>query len=66
MQVKVTTVTVIKCFSSGSSLKPKTQPNDSRAAVWLSFWFSTRPLADTVSQSLINTDCMIITKHHHL
>ena len=26
---------------------PKTQPNDSRAAVWLSFWCSTRPSADT-------------------
>ena len=23
-------------------MKPKTQPKDSRAAVWLSFWFSTR------------------------
>ena len=29
--------------------KPKTQPNDSRAAVWLSFWFSTRPSAHTVT-----------------
>ena len=29
-------------FSSESSWQPKTQPNDSRAAVWSSFWFSTR------------------------
>ena len=28
------------------SWTPKTQPNDSRAAVWLSFWCSTRPSAD--------------------
>ena len=34
-------------FSSKSSWTPKTQPNDSRAAVWLSFWCSTRPSADT-------------------
>ena len=32
-----------------SSWTPKTQPNDSRAAVWLIFWFSTRPSADTVT-----------------
>ena len=32
-----------------SSWTPKTQPNDSRAAVWLSFWCSTRPSADTVT-----------------
>ena len=34
-------------FSSEPSWTPKTQPNDSRAAVWLSFWCSTRPSADT-------------------
>ena len=33
-------------FSSESSWTPKTQPNDSRAAVWLSFWCSTRPSAE--------------------
>ena len=48
-RLKVDTVRLIKCFSSESSWKPKTQPNDSRAAVWLSFWFSTRPSADTVT-----------------
>ena len=36
-------------FFSESNLTPKTQPNDSRAAVWLSFWCSTRPSADTVT-----------------
>ena len=30
-------------FSSESSWTPKTQPNDNGAAVWLSFWCSTRP-----------------------
>ena len=34
-------------ISSESSWTPKIQPNDSRAAVWLSFWCSTRPSADT-------------------
>ena len=29
------------------SWTPKTEPNDSRAAVWLSFWYSTRPAAHT-------------------
>ena len=47
--VKVNPARETKFFSSKSSWKPKTQPNDSRAAVWLSFWFSTRPLADTVT-----------------
>ena len=36
-RVKVSTVRVIKCFSRESSWKPKTQQNDSREAVWLSF-----------------------------
>ena len=36
-------------FSSKSSWTPKTQPNNSRAVVWLSFWCSTRPSADTVT-----------------
>ena len=40
---------VVKLFSSESSWKPKTQPNNSRAAVWLSFWFLTRPSADAVT-----------------
>ena len=47
--VKVTATRVNMFFSSESRWKPKTQPNDSRAAVWLSFWFSTRPSADTVT-----------------
>ena len=47
--VKVNPARVNTFFSSESSWKPKTQPNDSRAAVWLSFWFSTRPSADTVT-----------------
>ena len=34
-------------FPSEPSSTPKTQPNDSKAAVWLSFWCSTRPSADT-------------------
>ena len=38
-----------KLFPSEVSWKPKTQPNDSRDAVWLSFWFSTRPSAETVT-----------------
>ena len=49
-KVKITTVRVIKCFSGESSWKQKTQPNDSRAAVWLRLWFSTWPSADTVTK----------------
>ena len=33
-------------FSSDSSETPRAQPNNIRAAVWLSFWFSTRPSPD--------------------
>ena len=47
--LNVTATWVNMFFSSESSWKPKTQPNDSRAAVWLSFWFPTRPSADTVT-----------------
>ena len=36
-------------FSSDPSWTPKTQPYNSRAVVWLSFWCSTRPSADTVT-----------------
>ena len=36
-------------FSSDPSWTPKTQPNNSRAVFWLSFWCSTRPSADTVT-----------------
>ena len=46
--LKVNSARVNTFFSSESSWKPKTQPNDSRAAVWLSL-FSTRPSADTVT-----------------
>ena len=38
-----------KFFSSKSSWRPKTQPHDRKASIWLSFWFSTRPSADTVT-----------------
>ena len=34
-------------FSSNPSWTPKTQPNNSRAVVWLSFWCLTRPSANT-------------------
>ena len=36
-------------FSSEPIWTPKTQPNNSRAVLWLSFWCSTRPSADTVT-----------------
>ena len=42
-------------FSSESSWTPKTSPNNCRAAVWLRFWCSTRPSADTFNES----------SHHH-
>ena len=49
--LKVTVTRVNTFFSSkrveNQKLKQTTATNDSRAAVWLSFWFSTRPLADT-------------------
>ena len=61
--VKVSTARVIKFFSSESSWTPKTQSNDSRAAVWLSFWFSTRPSADRVTN---NTYWMTIIETHPL
>ena len=38
---------ITRGYSSESSWTPKTQPNDSKAAIWLSFWCSTRPSADT-------------------
>ena len=47
--VKISARRVIKCFSSESSWKPKIQPKDSRAAVWLSFWFLTRPSENRVT-----------------
>ena len=34
-------VLISYCVCRRPSWKPKTQPNDSRAAVWLSFWFQT-------------------------
>ena len=34
-------------FYSESSWTPNTQPNESKAAVWLSFWCSSRPSVET-------------------
>ena len=42
-------VIISYCVCRRPSWKQKTQPNDSRAAVWLSFWFLTRPSADAVT-----------------
>ena len=46
--VNVKFIRVYKFFSSESNWTPKTQPFGQKAvAVWLSFWYSARPLADT-------------------
>ena len=42
-------------FSSESSWTSKTQPAGGRAAVWLCFWCSTRPSANTGHLSISNT-----------
>ena len=52
-------------LSCESSWTPKTQPNDSRAAVWLSFWCSTRPSADTGTIKTYYIIIIITELHEH-
>ena len=49
-----------------SSWNPKTQPDGSRAATWLSFWCSTWPLVDTVAYYDLENNKRKIKKKNYM